>query len=185
MIRPFVPIRLSACGGLTLIELIITLSIIVLLLGAGIPAYRHYSYVNDLAQAAQDVKNAILETQSFALAPEADKNPIVSISGADYPADSYLVNFPLNGTEYSIYLASSVKPGEYPTNPIKSYFLPRGISFSNGEVIQYSIENQAKISYFTPSTIDGDETSIILISNKLTDQKTIEVNKETGQISIQ
>lgn len=221
----FVPIRDK---GMTLIELLVSIGIVVLLLVIGVPAYRHYSYVNDLNQAAQDVKNAILETQSYALAPEENKPQEVDITPCqitqvivgyncrrvcswfscrtvcDIPiyaprlscnlpivrgkANTYSIAMgvqnltPVSDVGYGIYLTSSSQPGQLSNQKIKELKLPNGISFIGYGVVQYSIEKNALIIY--PS--EG-EINITLTSSKLTSNNTkiINVNRETGRVSIQ
>ncbi len=191
--------RYSFIKGLTLIELLISMGIIVLLLAAGIPAYSSFKASNDLEQAAEDVKSAILETQNLAMAPDEGKSQTIkALSQVGYGesknADSYLffsgrgawwscgtfcTKYACAGpsNQYQIYLASSASKG-YPTDTsVKSYMLPSGITVSCA-VIQYSISQGGKIIYPT----SGDIT-ITVANSKGT--KTVKVNQQTGQVTIQ
>lgn len=66
-------------GGFTLVELLVTLSIIGLLLVVGIPAFKKFSQNQVLLASAKEAKNAILETQALSLAPKISAG---SVSGS-------------------------------------------------------------------------------------------------------
>lgn len=192
----------SFTKGLTLIELLISMGIIVLLLAAGIPAYSNFKNSNDLDQAAEDVKSAILETQNLAMAPDESKSSTVKISGSEYAANTYLISFgngnwwrssgsgwptysySCNGAQpnnYGIYLASEVLYPQPDANYlVKSFILPSGITFDNCKMIQYSIPQAGKIVY------PGTSNAVITIkSSKTGKSKTVTVNYQTGQVTIQ
>ncbi|MBI4029628.1 prepilin-type N-terminal cleavage/methylation domain-containing protein, partial [Candidatus Berkelbacteria bacterium] len=59
----------------TLIELLVVISLIALFTAVGVPAFRNYGQKRQLNQAAEQVKSAILEAKSMALAPSAGSNP--------------------------------------------------------------------------------------------------------------
>lgn len=61
--------------GFTLIELLVVIAIITLFTAVGVPAFRNYGQKRQLNQAAEQVKSAILEAKSMALAPPANANP--------------------------------------------------------------------------------------------------------------
>lgn len=61
--------------GFTLIELLVVIAIITLFTAVGVPAFRNYGQKRQLNQAAEQVKSAILEAKSMALAPSAGSNP--------------------------------------------------------------------------------------------------------------
>lgn len=172
--------------GVTLIELLVTIAIIILLLAGGVPAYRQYGYVNDLNQAAQDVKNAILETQSFALAPPGD-------TSAGFKASDFTIYFSsidsglFKKNHYYIFPSNTPSLGPI----LKEYILPNGIHFDLmiGR-FAYSIEQRGKI--IDPIIVDtpgqqldtGSVMTLLIISDKISQTKTITVNRETGQITI-
>src|SRR3990167_2736968 len=55
--------------GVTLIELLVTLTVSAILLAIFIPAFRTFEEKNNLTQAAQQMRNALFRSQGFALAP--------------------------------------------------------------------------------------------------------------------
>ncbi|MCL5795050.1 MAG: prepilin-type N-terminal cleavage/methylation domain-containing protein [Patescibacteria group bacterium] len=161
--------------GMTLIELVVTIGIVMLLLLAGIPSYNHFANVNNLNQAADDVKSAILDTQSLALSPQENLNEAVPDQ-----YDGYIIEFSNTSPEYYIY---QVKINSDPlvknSMPVKVFSLPTGINFGNSQNIQFSIANQGKI-------VACSETKrVAIVSDKLTldNTKNINVNCATGQIT--
>lgn len=61
--------------GFTLTEFLVTLSIFMLLVGAAFASFRSTNQHTELAQAAEDLRQAIYETRALALAPATSKAP--------------------------------------------------------------------------------------------------------------
>ncbi len=162
--------------GFTLIELVISLGIIVLLLALAIPLFRGSGERNKLMLTAQEVKNTILEAKNLALSPRMEKAANV---------DKYSIKFnqPANN-QYAIYEG---------TTPISAKTLPDSISFSslpNQFQIDFSIKNQGLMSFhknpdYNPTTDPApEELNLILHSSTTNTNRTITINRLTGQISI-
>jgi prepilin-type N-terminal cleavage/methylation domain-containing protein len=64
--------------GFTLLELVVTIGIIALLVGIGVPSFYAYSKQNAARTSVQDIKNVLLEAQSLA------KSPAAVDSGSDF-----------------------------------------------------------------------------------------------------
>ncbi|EKD56543.1 MAG: hypothetical protein ACD_58C00151G0005 [uncultured bacterium] len=167
----------SYLGAFTLIELMVTISIMVMLLIVALPSFRTYSYTNELDRANETISSGIVEAQTLALASPTDK---------DVTHDSYKIEFTQNG--YKIY--SGLKFGEDFANntnsqpkEIKSNTLPKNVVISNINLsanrLIYSIQDQGRISYPTSGTFE-----LKLTHNKLSKSQTISVNLVTGQVSI-
>jgi prepilin-type N-terminal cleavage/methylation domain-containing protein len=151
--------------GMTLIELVVTIGIVSLLLVAGIPSYNHFKDVNNLNQAADDVRSAILDTQSFAMSPEQSKVTIY---------DGYSIEFFADTSDYKIYQYNSDNPDN--KNLVKSSSLV-GVNFKSSPTIQFPIAKQGKMDC-------SNLVKITVHSSKLDTDKIIQVNCATGQMTI-
>ncbi len=78
--------------GVTLIELLVTLTVSVILLAIFIPAFRTFEEKNNLTQAAQQMRNALLRSHGFALAPRQGSLQI----------NCYAITFSTTSTEYDV-----------------------------------------------------------------------------------
>lgn len=154
---------------MTLIELVVTIGIISILLVAGIPSYNHFANVNNLNQAVEDVKSAILDTQNFALSPQSNKDP---------KYDSYQVKLSDgSNNKFNIYQHNTT--GSLPNTPVKEFTLLSGITFTTASEIIFSIANRGKI-------IDCPDKTITITNEKLTsdNSRTIKVNCLTAQMTV-
>lgn len=198
-------------SGMSLIELLVTMAIIMLLLVVGVPGYRNYSYSNDLDQAAQDVKNAILETKNMALAPAADKLSTTSVweclswgggwfshfcvayGDVSHSADSYMVGIYSQNSSADMgrmiisYASSEITETSPNANSIiKDFKLPSSVNFQQWWGIKFSIADQGKITFASAGGPDGDDVVLEIKNTKLSSNnaRTITINKITGQVSI-
>ena len=152
-------------NGFTLLELLVSISIITLLIGTGIPAFRHFGRVQALEQAVDQVKGATLDARAYALGPRAQK-----------PADvtSYEIRFDAIAQTYQLF------EGNTPlANPIG---LPAFVQFTSvTSPIQFSIANHGVVSLPTSGTI-----TVTLSHRQLapTTTRTLTVNRETGAVNI-
>lgn len=161
-------------NGFTLIEILVTITIVAFLLIVSIPAFRNYQYKNDLTRSADMVQSAIYETKNLSLAPQIDKQ-----NNTTY----YAINFDSGTNQMIIYEASSDTTLPSDGTLVKTFDLPNNIIFSDDTVanIYFSIAKQGKIV--------GSDTQDIIItisSDKLekNNTKTIEVNNITGQVKM-
>lgn len=109
--------------GATLIELLVVVAIVLILSGLGLVNYRDVQAKNELRDAAEQIRNAIMETHVLALGPRA--------SGPAGITD-YLIEFQPSGQSniYQIYERS----GQPPTDevmPGRIYRLMPDISFNS------------------------------------------------------
>jgi type II secretory pathway pseudopilin PulG len=166
--------------GTTLVEILITISIIVLMLGVGIPAFRTYKYQNELTQNAEYIKDQVQATQNYALAPEYDKSSDI---------DSYIFNISTNENSTYTYRGICTRDGLTKildeSDIIKKNVLPENITMSliGNSDICFSIKDQGKAIYPTANTIE-----ITLTHNKISDPaknfRKITIYLATGQVTI-
>lgn len=168
-------------NGFTLVEILVTISIVALLMIISIPSFRNYKYRNDLSRGADLIQSAVYEARNLALAPQTDK--------AD-DSGYYVIRFTdeSNGNEVAIYEADSEITEFDNMILVKKLDLPSGILIEEGvanfptDGIFFSIEKQGKI-------VKPEENSDIVIRHKNinsdNDSKTITVNHVTGQATIE
>lgn len=159
--------------GMTLIELVVTIGIISLLLVAGIPSYNHFTNVNNLNQAVDDVKSAILDTQNFAMSPQSDKE-------TQYDSYSIIISDDSSDNKYNIYQYKS-EDGSKNNPPVKEFSLPSGIIFEGYNSIKFSISKQGKIDETCDSKIITIKSSKL---NPPNDTKSITINCITAQMVV-
>jgi len=154
--------------GTSIMELMVTISIITLLLTAGIPAFSKYSKQNQLTQQADFLKDAIISTQNYALAPEYN-----------IPSGTTHYIFNLEGDQYYIYRGTCTDLPQVEGDPIKSFSLAKGISVTpQTTTLCFLIGQQGEMSY-------PDENVVLsLSSTKIESTRLITINKSTGQVSI-
>lgn len=79
-------------GGFSLIEVVVSISIVALMIGVGVPAFRQYGRLASFRQAANEIQSAILQAHNLSLAPEADKSAAENYYGVQFRQDgSYVV----------------------------------------------------------------------------------------------
>ena len=162
-------------AGFTLVELLVSISIIVVMMGVGLPAFQTYGRTAELKQAGTDVQGAMLQAHNLALAPEADKP-----SADDY----YGVSFNPQNTSYDLIRGVHVSTGACPTTPtiLEHHVLPLAISMTPSVAfcVGYLVGRGAEPS------IDPALTSIAITSNRLPGTTmSIQVNQVTGQVTVQ
>ena len=168
--------------GFTLLELLVSVSIITLLIGTGIPAFRHFGRVSQLDQAADQVKGAILDARAYALGPRAEKGAA---------ADWYQISFDQVAEKYTL--------SETASTTLSTTSLPPFIQISSAtSPIGFSISGQGAV--VNPSDLDTTVTppkprpfatavgnpTVVLINSQLgsATKRTISVNRQTGAVSI-
>jgi prepilin-type N-terminal cleavage/methylation domain-containing protein len=177
--------------GFTLIELLVSTSIIVLMLAMSLPSFITFQRRQNLTNAADQVRDAILETNNYALAPrgsgsEGEKDP---------GADQYRILF-LPGETYQIeeqrYDAAnptlidwqSLKTSKL-SNRLKFCDLPAEIQATSSTLgpdkgIIYSIRQLGKIVH--PEI--GSTITISLGYEGTRTSKDIIIQRETGQVEV-
>jgi prepilin-type N-terminal cleavage/methylation domain-containing protein len=148
----------------TLIEAIVVITILSIMAIAIVPAYRSYNRRNQLREAAQAVRSAIVEAQNTALAPKQ--------IGGDW---QYGVQIDKNNKTYTVYRK---RPS---TNPetLRSYTLPDSISWSPDTW-------QGQL-YFTPPNAKSSCNNTINIKIQLdaANVANVQLNCTTGQTNTQ
>jgi prepilin-type N-terminal cleavage/methylation domain-containing protein len=156
--------------GFTLIELLVTLFIIITLAAVIIPKFYNYDKETKLDIVAQEVKEAILETQSLALAPPTTSSNIeyykIIINTNSYQIDEHKTD-----------------NADHPNS--QAVILPDGVTFSgftnNSYVdIDFYVENRGR-AQFNPLIASGQAT--LQLSDE-SSTKTITIIQETGQVTI-
>lgn len=161
----------------TLIELMVTLSIVVLMLSGGVPAFNRFNYNNELQRSVDTVVNGINEAKTLALAPSQDKKALY---------DSYKIEFIKGGYEISVGKWDGnndlIKNENLGVEKIRTDYLASRVTMSQpdiGKKIIFSITNLGGIIY--PQAAD---ISITLNHAKISKSQKIIINSETGQVSI-
>ena len=152
----------------TLIEALVVVGILIILLIMSIPAYRSYSKRNELRNAAEKIRQAIIEAQNMALAPKD--------SGEQLQYGSKSKNI-INSNQYSNQFIVYKKIGSVETE-LKTYSLPSNVEWANSSNWDVS---------FTPPYAKSSCNKVLEISLKLKNSSetiSINLNCKTGQINI-
>ncbi|MCA9388646.1 prepilin-type N-terminal cleavage/methylation domain-containing protein [Candidatus Berkelbacteria bacterium] len=164
--------------GFTLVEILVSMSIVVLMLGVGIPAFQQFGKQAELDQAASEVQTAILEARNLALSPEAGKAPQIDYYGLIFHSDG-------SGGQTNQYSVVRIDSNNPPTLPladdliVKIRTLPRGLAFQQTPTnLWYSIIGQGEVKF------DGDNPVILRIGSDPPRGKELDVNQVTGQVVI-
>ncbi len=187
-------------AAFTLIELLITVGVIVLMLGMSLPAFTNFQKEQDLITATQIIRDAILETNNYALAPRGDEDPSGGkYSGADYYRiifyeDSGVARYQIDEQSNS---ETNFNQVQWLAQPVRSARLPSSIRFCSFEPTALqasddnpSIDRTGGIIYSIRSLgkiVKPSETGIFTIVIRhigLATAKVIEVQAETGQVNV-
>lgn len=164
--------------GFTLIEILVSMSIVVLMLGVGIPAFQEFGKQAELNQSASEVQNAIFEARNLSLSPEADKKPEIDYYGLIFHSDGTGPDT----NQYSVIRVNSNNPPTIPIDPdliVKTRTLPNGLSFQAIPTkLWYSIAGQGEVSF------SGDNPIVFRTGSNPAVGKELVVNQVTGQVVI-
>lgn len=154
-------------SGFTLIELMVTITIMALLTVVAVPSFAKIAAKTELNNAADDVKQMILEAQSLA------KNPSSKYEGSDK-----IIVTVENNTANLYY-----HPQNAATNIlIKSVVIPKGVTVTT---TTRTSSSSSSINFEIPGGKVDSVLMVTVASDKLTtnNAKSVTVNNQTGAVS--
>jgi len=175
-------------NGFTLVELLVTISIVMLLMVVAIPNFSKYRNLNDLGNAAKLIQSEIYKARSLALAPATDKNPLTNSYGIFITKDASN-NYTMTVQELNYIDAAHITKYQ----KLDEINVSKNIRITcdgAGDCFSaiFSIEGYGKITYIksaTSSGVDILDFPIQITSNKVSGiSKKIITNKVTEQVSI-
>lgn len=199
--------------GMSLIELLVAISILVILTTVGAPSFIRYNHEQLIDQNAQRIKSSILSARNLAESPKNDK---YSMSGSSTNINNYLFYGYNSGGISTISVIEGNWDYQYNELPVwggslqteffsdqfkknQSWQLPEELVLisadgSNVAGIAFDIDNQGKISEITPEVVEGNIYQLKLAFSNLAISKesrleeyccNINVNISTGQVTIE
>ena len=163
--------------GFTLIELMVTTSIVVILLGAGVPAFRKFGRVQQLSLGADQVKSALLDTRGYALNPRAERNN-TTVNTDCLSGSVYSIVFTPGNSNYQINEGTCV---------VSTGTLPSSISIlSASSPISFAVGSGQVVAPVCVSGQPCNDPSITLDHDQMgtSDIRTISINRETGVVTV-
>lgn len=165
--------------GFSLIEVVVSISIVALMIGVGVPAFRQYGRLASFRQAADDIQLAILQAHNLSLAPEADKSAAENYYGVHlYPDGKYEVVRRCFDAGVSPLCASTTEV------VVSRYQLDQSILVETTPAIGYLVGTGGKpvvptipdneIHLRSTQITDDELATIVLIVNPITGQVVIE-----------
>lgn len=145
--------------GLTLIELVVSISIIIMLTAFGIPAFSRFGTERELIQAAELVAGTIREAQAMALAPQGGHS-------------SYLAEF-VSPSRITV----RAKSTDGSKIVLKETSLQPKITFATPSTWTFNVNDQGRLEF-------NQDRSLTLAHSKLNTTKTITGHGATGLIEI-
>lgn len=175
-------------SGYTLIELMVSISILALLATATAPAIIHAKKGQELQQAALGLKSQILEAQSLALAPptpQAGKSfQYYGVKICDglgvQPGFSYQIMAKVDDTD--IELVNNSVANSFDT-VVSGISCGSSINNDTADYIWFKIGNTADIS-FSGNDQWKNSGTIVISNGSASDQKQIQINQVTGAINV-
>lgn len=165
-------------GGFSLIEVVVSITIVALMLGVGIPAFRSYGRLAAFRQAAADIQLAILQAHNLALAPEVEKPANHNYYGVQFLPDG---RYQVMRCEES--QASSNRCASGSEQTVAQYRLEAGISFAGVQpsYLGYRVATGGKPVVSTTANVITIHSDFVPIDDLATIRLT--VNPVTGQVS--
>ncbi len=187
--------------GFTLIELIVTTGLILMILAVTLPSFLSFQHRQILISGGQALRQAIVQTQNYALAPRA---PTANSTGIPAGANLYRIIFIPANNGYDASYEIDEQTNMDKTNPtwqtVKKEYLAYGLNFcafSDSNMISsalplvdpnqdrlhgifYSISDYGKIiSPVAPSGL-----WLTIRQNSLVEQEKLMIQQETGSINV-
>lgn len=175
--------------GFTLIEVIISTAVILMVLAVSLPAFLEFQRRQNLRTGSQLIRDAILETQNYALAPRNEKT-----AGADLYRIIFIKGEP---SSYEIDEQTNTDPATPSWRMIKQGGLPYRVllcEFSNDALVSSQPDplNDAPTKGITYSISQSGKiirpigmSKIWLRQKTLADQEQVIIQSETGRVDIQ
>ena len=167
-------------AGFSLVELLVSISIVTLMLGVGVPAFRAYGRQSAFDQAATDIQVAVLQAHNLAFAPETNKPSMDNYYGLSVNAVTGTYDVVRNCWPTS--LPNSCPNPRQPDVIIERHQLEAGIIFSS---------QPSPVGYLVgmggePVVSAPPANAISIRSNQLSgaSDKVITVNPVTGQVTV-
>lgn len=163
--------------GYTLIELLVSISITVILLGLGFSSFRSFGAASELDTTADRIRSVILEARNLAFSPESTLSENIAFYGVQFDVTKEVFklvrisdgNLTLEGNQCSS--NSSIEQVEsFPMSGLVKLV-------SAPSLVCFEINPNVDISFVGGS-------SIIIQHGRTTRQKELTINRVTGQINI-
>jgi len=181
--------------GFTLVELLISISIIILLVAVYIPYHRQFATKNELNMAMQELNEKVLQAQSLALAPREQDQNISYYRLVFYPRQSPI--------EYKI-LVGDYDLNNLPPTPeqirdekqIDQGFLAKNIelkagvtNFFNGKqegtIIFKATSGNCYYAWRSRDSLTPSDEQSYIFANQLGNQSSIVINLDSCKVRIE
>lgn len=181
-------------SGFTLVELMISTAVILMILTVSLPAFTAFQRRQSLLNAGQLLRDAILETHNYALAPRAGEN---GQPGKESGADRYRILF-IHAASPGYVIEEQQSAVSQPWKTLKRGYLPRDIQFCDlsAETI-YTTEDPVGIGQSAKGLIYsisgfgkivGPQTSgnitLTLKQVSLAERARVTINIDTGRVDV-
>ncbi len=170
-------------SGFSLVELLISIAIITVLLGVGVPAFRTYGRQSELRQAATDIQLALLQAHNLSLAPEADRPPTADLDVGYYavafdPAGGFRVVRGVDSRAIGFTISELSNP--------EAHTLPSGISFVSNPAPPNYIGYRVGANGGLLASPSGSLRISVISSRLPSGENTIDIDvlPVTGQVTI-
>ena len=173
--------------GFTLVELMVSISIVTVMMAVGLPAFQNYGRKAELNQAATDIQTAILQAHNLALAPESDKPSSEKYYGVKFDVIKNSFDVVRGNWEAS---SSGCPVLPDPITLVEHHSLPAGISMKSPTATPQESDCVGYLVGTGATPANGNRTSITLKSSKIPEGNNkniqqVKINSVTGQVSIQ
>lgn len=164
--------------GYTLIELLVSISITVILLGLGFSSFRSFGAASELDTGADRIRSVLLEARNLAFSPESGTSQDIAFYGVRFNVENNsfdLVRIKDEDLESEVNLCqieNIVQPS------VESFGLSELVRLTSApDLVCFEINPNADVSFLRGN-------SIIIEHGRTTRQKQLTINGTTGQIDI-
>lgn len=167
-------------SGFTLIELVVSISIVAMLLGIGLPAFRTYGSQSALDDAAASVQTNLLQARNLALAPlVSNPKSCTPQAGQDCKIHYYGISFTQGSDTYSLIQGYTATQQIGQDNILVQYQLPGLVHFQTvpSQPVWYSVDEQGEPAI-------SQALTIVVRHDRLSQTKTLRINPITGQVTV-